>query len=162
MLMHSGRIFLRVAAMMQQPGVIPTIFVDILRDNTELLGQARFNYDSTYSNGIENEVRISFDLPVKLLEEIVPSNGGDKLLKDIVVSLVNFVMVDNNKLFPKDANAFMVVHSYDEDINEMGEINSFIINVLRSLGAEGRDMHKWIITPKKLEYKYIQGIINRV
>lgn len=160
MLQHGGKVFLNVATF--STGDIPTVFCDIFvveKDEMKRIGQARFNYDKNYSKSV-NEIRVNFDIPLPFLDKISPIKSGNELLKEIVITLFIFLLKDNHQLYEKvkDLKAFMVVHSYKEDLPVMNDINGAIADILKKLGATVRNGDEWVVSSGTLNYDYSVSI----
>lgn len=164
MLQHSGKVFLDVTTF--STGDIPTVYCNIMaveNEELKLIGQARFNYDKHYSKSA-NEIRVSFDIPLPFLNKVSPVNGGNELLKEIVISLFVFMLKDNHQLYEKvkdNLKAFMVVHSYDQDLPVMNDINAAIAHILKELGARARNCDEWILSSETFNYDYIASVNKR-
>lgn len=158
MLQHSGKVFFRVATIDRAEGQNPKVYLDLYeRDSQRLIGQMRFNFDPTYSKKKE-DIRMAFD--VLKPEMISPINGGSKLLEDIVVGGVLWLMKDNHYTFSFIPNVYMVVHSYEQDEKIMEDINAKILEVLKNVGAK-KENSMMKISEKDINFDFVSRIINR-
>ena len=158
MLQHSGKVFFRVATVDRAEGENPKVYLDIYeRDSQRLIGQARYNFDPTYSKKKE-DIRMAFDVLKPSM--ISPINGGSQLLEDIIVGGILWLMKDNHYTYSFVPNVYMYIHSYEQDEAIMKDINSQIIVVLKKLGAK-QDGNMLKISEKDINYDYVAQIINR-